>query len=200
MKTRKCYVFVFKGFSDWEPAITIAALQKFTDFEVLTFSHDGKVVRSMGNMAVLPDTSLDKISSKEVDLLILPGGFAWEQGGNLEILPLLNNVTDAGKTIAAICGATAFLGQHGYLDEIRHTSNHPDYYLKVMAPEYKGRANYVMKLSVSDGNMITASGVAPVEFAEEILSHFSLLENAELQQWFHYFKHPELSVTDASAV
>jgi hypothetical protein len=48
--------------------------------------------------------------------------------------------------------------------------------------------------------MITACGVAPVAFAEEILNHFSLLENQELQEWFQYFQHPELSVTEASQV
>jgi putative intracellular protease/amidase len=193
-------VFVFNGFADWEPALTVAALQRFTDFEVLTVSADGKPVKSMGHVTVLPDTSLDKISSNDVDLLILPGGFAWEQGSNLEILPLLNDTLDARKTVAAICGATAFLGQQGYLDEISHTSNHPDYYLKAVAPAYKGRAHYVMKHSVSDGDMITASGVAPVEFAEEILNHFNLMENKALADWFHYFKHPELSVTEAEQV
>jgi putative intracellular protease/amidase len=200
MKTRKCYVFVFNGFADWEPALAIAGLQQFSDFEVRTVSRDGKRVTSMGNVTVNPDTSLDNISHNDVDLLLLPGGFGWEKGENQEITPLLNAVLESGKTVAAICGATAFLGQHGYLDNIKHTSNHPDYYLKAVAPAYKGRDNYVMKLSVTNGNMITASGVASVAFAQEIFAHFNLLENKQLQEWFHYFQHPELSVTEATHV
>src|SRR5688572_30501448 len=134
MKMRRCYVFVFEGFADWEPALAIAGLQKFTDFEVLTFSKDGKPVRSMGNIKVQPDASLENIDADNIDLLLLPGGFSWEEGGNLEVIPLLNSVLDSGKSVAAICGATAFLGEQGYLDTIKHTSNHPDYYLKAVAP------------------------------------------------------------------
>lgn len=195
MKTRKCFIYVFNGFADWEPALTSAALNKFTDFEVITFSKDGNPVRSLGNFNVQPDASLKQVSAEQVDLLLLPGGFGWTEGENLEIKPLLNAVLDSGKTVAAICGATAFLGEHGYLNEVKHTSNHPDYYLKAVAPSYKGRDNYVLKPSVTDGNLITAGGVSPVEFAEEIFNHFGLLENQELAEWFHYFKHPELALS-----
>lgn len=195
MKTRKCYIYVFNGFADWEPALTSAALHKFTDFEVLTFSNDGRPVRSMGNLNVQPDASLEQINFNQVDLLLLPGGFGWTEGGNREIVPLLNAVLDSGKTVAAICGATAFLAERGYLDEVKHTSNHPDYYLKAVAPNYKGRDKYVLKPSVTDGNLITAGGVSPVEFAEEILNHFHLLDSKELEEWFHYFKHPELALS-----
>lgn len=196
MKTRKCYVYIFDGFADWEPALVSVALQQFTDFEVLTFSKDDNHVRSMGNLNVKPDTSLEKVSFTQIDLLILPGGVSWTEGANHEIIPLLNAMLNSGKPVAAICGATAFLAEHGYLDEIKHTSNHPDYYLKAVAPNYKGRDNYVMKPSVSDGNLITAGGVTPVEFTEEILNYFGLLEsNEKLAEWFHYFKHPELALT-----
>jgi putative intracellular protease/amidase len=198
MKNRRCYLFVFDGFADWEPALVSAGLQQFTDFEVITFSKDGSPVRSMGNVTVQPDTSIDKVSAASVDLLLLPGGFSWDQGGNQEIKPLVDAVLKGEKTIAAICGATAFLGQHGYLDNVKHTSNHPDYYLKVVAPNYKGRENYIMQPSVDDANIITASGVASVEFTEEIFSHFGLLQNEKLAEWFHYFKHPELSLQEAT--
>jgi transcriptional regulator GlxA family with amidase domain len=197
MKTRKCFLFVFDGFADWEPALVIAGLQQFTDFEVLTFSKDGRPVRSKGNMHIQPDSSLEKIIPSNVDLLLLPGGDPWEQGENLEVRPLLDAVLNKDRAVAAICGATVFLGQYGYLDKIKHTSNHPDY-LKALAPNYKGRINYRMQPSVADGNMITASGVSAVEFAEEIFNHFGLLKNENLAEWFHYFKHPELALQETN--
>jgi transcriptional regulator GlxA family with amidase domain len=197
MKNRKCYLFVFDGFSDWEPALVSAGLQQFTDFQIVTFSKNGQSVRSMGNIVIQAEASMDKVSATEVDLLLLPGGSPWEKGDNQEIKPLLDAVLEAGKTVAAICGATVFLGQHGYLDNIKHTSNHPDY-LKGFAPEYKGMKNYIMRPSVADGNMITASGVSSVEFAEEIFNHFDLLQNEKLAEWFHYFKHPELALQEAN--
>src|SRR5688500_10045933 len=106
MKSRKCFVFVFNEFADWESALVTVALQKFTDFEVATVSADNDPVKSMGNITVVPDTTLDNLSASDVDLLILPGGFAWDHGGNREIIPLLNDMLDLGKPVAAICGAT----------------------------------------------------------------------------------------------
>jgi putative intracellular protease/amidase len=191
MKTRKCFLFVFDGFADWEPAMATAALSQFTDFDVIPFSKDGGSVRSFGNLKVQPDVSLKDVKSDEVDLLILPGGEMWDKGGNMEIRPLLNAVLKRDKIVAAICGATGFLARHGYLDSIRHTSNHLDYYLKQVAPDYKGEANYIDLPSVKDGNFITAGGTAPVEFAAEILQHFDLFNNKDLKTWFGYFRQTE---------
>lgn len=193
MKTRKCFLFVFDGFSDWEPAMAIAALQNYTDFEVIPFSKDGRPVKSMGNISVLPVSSMEKIQPGEVDLLLLPGGEIWDKGGNLEIKPLLNAVLHGNKIVAAICGATGFLAQHGYLDNIKHTSNHLDYYLKEVAPAYKGRAHYLKQPAVNGGNIITANGMSPVEFAVAIMNHFRLFDDHGLKEWFSYFKHPELA-------
>jgi putative intracellular protease/amidase len=191
MKKRKCYLFVFDGFADWEPALAIAALQRYTDFQVLTFSATGKPVRSMGNVHVLPDTSMDHVNVEDVNLLLLPGGEHWDEAGNLEIVPLLNSILDAGKAVAAICGATGFLAQHGYLDNVRHTSNDLEYYLKKVAPDYKGEKNYVHQPCVREGNLITATGTAPLAFAEEVLNHFGLFSVPDVKTWFGYFKGPQ---------
>ena len=134
MKKRICYLFVFDGYSDWEPSLAIAGLHKFTDFSVKTLSLDGKPVRSMGNVHVQPDLALEAVLPNDVDILILPGGDAWDHGKNLEIVPLLNKVLDSNKMVAAICGATGFLAEQGYLNEIRHTSNHLEHYLRKVAP------------------------------------------------------------------
>ena len=55
MKKRLCYLFVFDGFADWEPSLVTAGLNTYSDFEIKTFSVDGKNVKSMGNLIVKPD-------------------------------------------------------------------------------------------------------------------------------------------------
>jgi putative intracellular protease/amidase len=195
MKKRTCYLFVFEGYSDWEPSVAIAGLQQLTDFTLKSFSIDGKPVRSMGNMHIVPDVALENVKADEVDLLILPGGEAWDKKGNLEIMPLLNSVLDKNKLVAAICGATGFLGEQGYLNEVKHTSNHLDLYLKKVAPHYQGDQHYVKEFAVKDGNLITASGVAIVEFAQLIFEHFNLLESRELSFWFQFFQKPEMALS-----
>jgi putative intracellular protease/amidase len=180
MKKRVCYLFVFDGYSDWEPSLAIAGLHQFTDFSVKTFSVNGNSVRSMGNIQVIPDLSLEQILPSDVDLLLLPGGNGWEKGENLEIMPLLDAVLASNKAVAAICGATCFLGEQGYLNERKHTSNNLEQYLKTYAPHYEGEQHYVKQHCVRDGNLITANGTAMVEFAQEIFAHFDLFEFEEL--------------------
>jgi putative intracellular protease/amidase len=200
MKTRNCYLFVFDGFADWEPALATAALNQFTDFRVITFSTDGKPVTSMGNLTITPATSIDKFEAGDVSLLILPGGEAWEEGKNHEIIPLLQGCLDKGKMVAAICGATAFLAEKGYLDNVKHTSNNLEFYLKHVSPSYKGEKLYENVPAVRDANLITASGAKPLDFAREILNAFDLFENQELKTWFSYFtweeEHKEVSTNN----
>ena len=63
--------------------MTVATLNKFSDFSIRTFSIDGQVIESMGGLKVQPDLSLNDINEPSVDLLILPGGDAWSEGGGI---------------------------------------------------------------------------------------------------------------------
>jgi putative intracellular protease/amidase len=194
-KKRKCALFVFEGFSDWEPSLAVAGLNSLTDFKVMTFSLDGKPVRSMGGLTIQPDLSLSAIKVNEFELVILPGGEAWDQGKNLEIIPLVNDVLDKGKLLAAICGATGFLAENGYLDHTRHTSNNLEHYLKQYAPHYKGDDYYVKQHAVLEGNLLTANATAIVEFAECIFNYFDLLKEEKLSFWFHFFQERDMVIT-----
>jgi putative intracellular protease/amidase len=89
--------------------------------------------------------------------------------------------------IAAICGATLFLADIGFLDNIKHTSNAREY-LIAMSPGYKGKDNYQEKRAVYDDNIITASGIAPIEFAREIFLKLAIYEPAIVKKWFQLFK------------
>lgn len=191
MKKRTCLLYVFNGFSDWEPALAIAGLQQFTDVEVKTFSINKSPVRSMGNVLVQPDLDLDEVRKMTCSILILPGGDPWDQGANREILPLVRELNDERIPLAAICGATSFLAQNQFLDERPHTSNHLEYYLEKEAPSYRGHKLYVKEACVTDGNLITANGTAIVPFAEAIFRKLNVLENEELASWFNFFQHPE---------
>jgi putative intracellular protease/amidase len=111
MKKRSCYLFLFEGFADWEPALVTAGLNSYSDFEIKTFSTDGKPVKSMGNISILPDIKLGAVKISDFDLIILPGGNKWEEGGNMEISELIIDSFQQGKTVAAICAATSFLAK-----------------------------------------------------------------------------------------
>lgn len=186
MKSRGCYLFVFDGFSDWEPSLVTAGLMQYTDVDVKTFSLDGKPVRSMGNLNIKPDMGLNDVDVKNVDALILPGGLAWERGGNTEVRNLIDTLLLHRKVVAAICGATVFLGAHGYLNGIQHTSNHL-YFLKQSRGMYNGEDWYVNKPCVVTSNIITANGTAMVDFAIEVFTALNVMDNEGLNFWLQFF-------------
>lgn len=189
MKNKLCYLFVFDGYSDWEPALAAAGLQLFTDFDVRSFSLDGKPITSAAHLTITPQLSLAEL--EEADLIIIPGGMAWSEGKNREITPFIKAALAKGKTVAAICDATLYLASEGLLDNIKHTSNDLGM-LKEAVPTYKGDANYVPKAAVADKQVITANGTAAVSFAHEIFKKFGVLDNNEqFAFWFGFFHKPE---------
>lgn len=142
----------------------------------------------MGGMCVLPDMSLEDIDSNEVEMLILPGGTAWEKGENSFIDFFVNDLFVKKKTIASICGATIYLGRKGLLNDLKHTSNDL-YYLKGAAPEYSGEKSYIHSLAVTDKNLITANGIASIEFAREIFTKLKIRSDKDIERWFQLFKY-----------
>jgi hypothetical protein len=70
---------------------------------------------------------------------------------------------------------------------VNHTSNVRGF-LKAISPEYQGESLYSDQRAVTDRNIITASGVAPVEFAREIFMKLKIFDEATIEKWFQLFK------------
>lgn len=188
MRTKNCYLFVFDGFADWEPSLLTTGLNQHTDVKVKTFSVDGKPVVSMGGLRIEPDLSLEDVTLNDIRVLVLPGGTAWETMQNPELITLINAVGKRGGFLAAICGATVFLGRLGYLNGIKHTSNHL-YFLKKSGDQYEGEDWYVNKPCVTDKKIITANGTAMVDFARAVFACLKVLKgNDELNLWLSFFQ------------
>jgi putative intracellular protease/amidase len=187
MKSKNCYLFVFDGFADWEPSLLTTGLKQHTDVQVKTFSVDGEPVSSMGGLKVVPDLSLKAVSADDVSVLVLPGGTAWGTMENPTFIALINSVNKNGRVLAAICGATIFLGRLGYLNGIKHTSNHL-HFLRNSGDKYEGEDWYVNKPCVSDKKIITANGTAMVDFAKAVFAGLKVLKrNDKLNSWLSFF-------------
>ncbi len=189
MKNRTCALFLFDGYADWEPALAIAGLSQYSDVAIQTFSLTGKPVTSMGGLEVRPQKALPEMRADATDLLLIPGGDAWEQegGANQEIGPLVMELRRKQKPVAAICGATILLGNLGLLDAIPHTSNGPGY-LDGHCPTYQGQSFYQHQPCVSAEGIITANGAAMTEFAGEIYKHFRVFDQATLEGVLEMYK------------
>ena len=184
---KRIFIFLFDGFADWETSYLAPELNKSEKHNLIYFSINKGIVSSMGGLPIKPTFTLNEIDVEDIDMLILPGGTAWEKGENKDIEQLVKDVYEKNKPIAAICAATAYLGQLGLLDEVKHTSNDLGY-LKGVAPNYEGSEHYQNSLAVKGNNIITASGIAPIEFAREIFKTIKLYDNDKIEKWFQLFK------------
>ncbi|MEH7148714.1 type 1 glutamine amidotransferase family protein [Priestia megaterium] len=186
---KKVVVFITDGFADWEASYVTAELNKpGTGFQVQTIAIDNNPKVSMGGLTVLPDYSLQDFSSKlEFVMLIIPGGTRWREKKNHQVKKLVSFCFEHNIPVAAICDATTFLGNYGFLDQNKHTGNSLPY-LKEGAPNYRGDENYIEAQSVSDGCLITANGSGALEFSRDILEKLDVLKGKELEEWYDLFK------------
>jgi putative intracellular protease/amidase len=103
----------------------------------------------------------------------------------MEAVEIAGIFLNSGVPVAAICGATAGLTRGGLLDHRRHTSNAREY---LAATQYRAMSLYEDSPAVTDDNLITASGVAPVDFAQHIFRRLNLYQPSVLDAWYGLFK------------
>ncbi|MYL63236.1 glutamine amidotransferase [Bacillus hwajinpoensis] len=186
---KKMLVFITDGFADWEASYVTAELNKpETGYEVQTIAIDENPKISMGGLKVLPYYSLKDFSLKiDLAMVIMPGGTGWREEKNHQVKKLVDYCIGKNIPVAAICDATTFLGDYGYLDHHKHTGNSLAY-LKEGAPNYQGEENYINEQSISEGCLITANGSAALEFSRDILRKLDVLKSKELEEWYSLFK------------
>ena len=187
--TRLIHVVVFDGYADWEPAYALAELRRWGKRSVRSVGFTSAPVVSMGGLKVLPDATLSTIAIDDVELFLLPGGDMWENATypRAALDSLLVRLVEAQTPVAAICGATLALARARLLDARRHTSNMRSY-LAAHAPEYAGAAYYDERPAVRDEHVITASGLAAVDFAREIFAELQVFNASDEALWYTMFK------------
>lgn len=190
---RSVHIVVFDGFADWEPAYALAELRRWGKRTVRSIGFSSAPVVSMGGLTVVPDVVLDAVPAENIELLLLPGGDLWEHGSypRATLEALLARLIDAERPIAAICAATLALGRAGVLDDRQHTSNGRDY-LSTQFPQYAGGSHYVEAAAVRDKHVITATGLAPVDFARAIFAELQIFTTADEALWYTMFKEGRL--------
>jgi putative intracellular protease/amidase len=191
MSQNNVYLFVFDSMADWEAAFAIAGINnpQFQmapgRYRVVTAGLSLEPITSMGGLQIKPEVVLSDVTIKGSAMLILPGGELWEKGGNREAVEKARQFISAGVPVAAICAATLALARAGMLDDFHHTSNSREY---LAASGYRGGAFYCDFPAITDEGLITASGLAPLEFAREIFKSLRLYSPAALAAWYALYK------------
>ncbi len=188
MPEKAAYLWVFDGFADWEPSHAIAELRRYGQYRIECVALTAEPIRSMGGVTVLPSKTLADVVPDDVAVLILPGGDRWENAPVEDALVnLLKTLDAAAVPIAAICGATLVIPAVGLLRGRRHTSNGLEY-LRAHVSQYADADTYVNAPAVRDRHLITASGLADVEFAREIFEELDVLTAADRALWAEMFR------------
>ncbi len=194
---RFAYLYAFDGMADWEYGFLAAELntgryfmERGARLEFKAASLGPGPVRTMGGLRLLPDILLDEVEASACSLLILPGGDSWLDPMHAPAIDKARAFLKEGIPVAAICGATLALAQAGMLDDRAHTSNDLGY-LKAVCPGYRGEAHYSGEPALSDRGLITASGIAPVEFTRCLLESLGLAAAGTLDAWFGLYSSHE---------
>lgn len=184
------YLYVFDTMADWEIGYLTAELNSgryykkgLAPSKIVTVGIEKTSVTTMGGLKILPDIKLDECSIESTDTLILPGGDTWTETIHQPILKIAQRCLKEGILVAAICGATMGLAQTGLLNSRWHTSNDLEY-LKMICPTYTGEKYYKMESTVTDGKLITASGIAPLEFSVHVLKALGVFSSKTLDAWY----------------
>ena len=199
-KMKTVYVYLQEGLADWEAGYAVAELNSGRFFkptaerlQVKTCAFSRDSIATMGGLRLLPDLTVNEICLSDAAMLILPGGDGWLQLQHEMILERAAAFLSADIPVAAICAATVALGRVGLLNHHRHTSVDLEFLRMVGGEAYSGSALYEQQPAVLDGNLITAAGTAPLEFACRIFERLDVFSPATLEAWYllHKEKLPE---------
>ena len=141
---------ILEGFADWEGAYIATCLNQGVkpgnpiSYKVKTLSITKEPVSSIGGFKVLPDYGLNDMPENYAGLVLI-GGMNWFSPLGELIVPLVEKAVKENKLVAGICNASVFLGMHGFLNEVKHTSNTLDYLKQYAGDKYTGDSNYINK-------------------------------------------------------
>lgn len=138
-------------------AVTIIDILRRAGITVISAGLDAQPVRASHGTVIVPDSTLDTALQQSFDMVVLPGG---QPGTNnlkadARILALLNNMSQQGKFVAAICAAPSVLATAGLLDG-KHATSFPG------ALNGFPKVHQLTESVVEDGKLITSRGPGTV--------------------------------------
>lgn len=180
-------------FADWEGVYIATSLNY--EFEpgsenkyiVKTMSITKEPVVSSGGFTVLPDYDIHDIPSDYAGLVLI-GGTRWFSPEAELLVPLVKETIENKKLVAGICNGSVFLGKHGFLNTVNHTSNGLEYIKTYAGTNYTGESLYINEGAARAGNIVTANGLCPLEFCREILYALDAFSPSIIEQSYRMHK------------
>jgi len=191
MQEKEVLLLLTDHWADWEAGYAVVGINLAEQYVVKTIAVDKQPKVSIGGMRAEIDYSIaDYQNFDNLAMVILAGSFSWGEYRYDEIADFIRKIRGFDIPVAAICGATIFLGKHGFLDNVKHTGDEPEYFQEMLEDEegYKGQAHFVVAQSVNDGGFITANETAALEFARDIFHTLNTDTDEEIDSWYEKYK------------
>ena len=187
MQTKEVLLLLTDKWADWEAAYAVSLINSVPQYTVKTVAADEAAKVSIGGVRAEIDYTIDSFTNFDsTALLILTGGFGWQEGRHDKIAAFVKKAIESQVPVAAICGAAVFLGKHGFLDKIKHTGDDLESFTKENG--YNGQDFFVPAQVVIDNGIVTANETAAIEFARAIFGLLKIDTDEELDGWYDYFK------------
>ena len=190
----KIAVFLFDNMTDYEITFLTHLLKVDAGKEIVTISYEDKIVRSASGVMYRADMRVKDVSDGDIDGLILCGG--WFGEVRSELIELIQKLNAKNKLLAGICGAgTFFLAASGVLQNVTYTTPITEWTDKHREVFGKSdpfpRENYVQSRVVTDKNVITAQGIAFLDFAVAVCDWLGLFSSEDEKNSFQKLYCPE---------
>jgi 4-methyl-5(b-hydroxyethyl)-thiazole monophosphate biosynthesis len=169
-------LFLAPGFEEIETATVVDVLRR-CGVEVAIAGLESYAIEGAHGIKFVSDTSINKITVKDFDVVICPGGTPGYVNlrKDSRVLAMVKEANNSNKLVAAICAAPAVLSDAGILRN-RNCTIYPGMEIELEKGGGKPRKDLV----VEDGNIITSQGPATaLLFALRIAERLVDKENAD---------------------
>jgi protein deglycase len=173
---RKMIVYIADRMADFEINLTCHLLANY-GWEIITVAYEKGIVTASSGLQYVPRFTFSEITQdSDIDGIIIPGGFHYEQ--REEFTNLIKAYYQAGKLTAAICAGPQYLARAGLFENTHYTTtmtreSHKELFSGSGEFPFPQKT-YIEKPVVRDGTVITAKGVAFIDFSIEILDYFNV--------------------------
>ena len=171
---KELLVYLYDNCAISDVSIITLFVNEEKNLRITTFAENSAPISTIDGFQIIPDLDIAHIESYENYIgLILPGGKIDSLSEPLEKIIL--HFEKAQKTIGAFCAGPIFLALAGILTDHHYTTSlSPERFQNENKVDPFPRDNYVDCKYVVDGNLITAKGVAILEFADQFINALGL--------------------------
>lgn len=159
------YILYYDDFWALEP---IPALNLLSQENITAIALDARPYVSYEKVKFLPDMTVAEVDPEQVDMLIIPGGDGRSIMDSAAVCDFVNALHQRGKLIAGICFGSVLMANYGVLDGKRCTGAGGGITNDAPWRPCYNNAIIVNEPVVVDGNLITAIGSAPDQFAQQL--------------------------------